>query len=47
MGALLLIVSDVAAQRVFAPTQLPVGVVTVCVGGAYFVWLLAREGRKQ
>nr|WP_288121937.1 iron chelate uptake ABC transporter family permease subunit [Rhodococcus sp. (in: high G+C Gram-positive bacteria)] len=47
MGALLLIVSDDAAQRVFAPTQLPVGVVTVCVGGAYFVWLLAREGRKQ
>ncbi|MDP9635706.1 FecCD family ABC transporter permease [Rhodococcoides fascians] len=47
MGALLLIVSDVAAQRVFAPSQLPVGVVTVCVGGAYFVWLLAREGRKQ
>ncbi|MDI9930366.1 iron chelate uptake ABC transporter family permease subunit [Rhodococcus sp. IEGM 1354] len=47
MGALLLVVSDVAAQRVFAPTQLPVGVVTVCVGGAYFVWLLAREGRKQ
>jgi iron complex transport system permease protein len=47
MGALLLVVSDVAAQRAFAPTQLPVGVVTVSVGGAYFVWLLAREGRKQ
>ncbi|MGF0312219.1 FecCD family ABC transporter permease [Rhodococcus sp. IEGM1428] len=47
MGALLLVVSDVVAQRVFAPTQLPVGVVTVSVGGAYFVWLLAREGRKQ
>ncbi|OZC95549.1 iron ABC transporter permease [Rhodococcus sp. 06-235-1A] len=47
MGALLLVVGDVVAQRVFAPTQLPVGVVTVSVGGAYFVWLLAREGRKQ
>ncbi|QIH99936.1 iron chelate uptake ABC transporter family permease subunit [Rhodococcoides fascians A21d2] len=47
MGGLLLVVSDVVAQRIFAPTQLPVGVVTVCVGGAYFVWLLAREGRKQ
>ncbi|WP_415975565.1 FecCD family ABC transporter permease [Rhodococcus sp. 077-4] len=47
MGALLLVVGDVAAQRMFAPTQLPVGVVTVSVGGAYFVWLLAREGRKQ
>lgn len=47
MGALLLVVSDVVAQRVFSPTQLPVGVVTVSVGGAYFVWLLAREGRMQ
>nr|WP_296774420.1 iron chelate uptake ABC transporter family permease subunit [Rhodococcus sp. (in: high G+C Gram-positive bacteria)] len=47
MGAFLLLVSDWVAQRVFAPTQLPVGVVTVSIGGAYFVWLLAREGRKQ
>nr|WP_089243844.1 iron chelate uptake ABC transporter family permease subunit [Rhodococcus kyotonensis] len=47
MGAFLLVLSDWAAQRLFAPTQLPVGVVTVSIGGAYFVWLLAREGRKQ
>jgi iron complex transport system permease protein len=47
LGALLLVVSDLAAQRVFAPTQLPVGVVTVSVGGCYLVWLLAREARRQ
>jgi iron complex transport system permease protein len=47
MGALLLIVSDVIAQRAFAPTQLPVGVVTVSIGGAYLVWLLVREARRQ
>jgi iron complex transport system permease protein len=47
MGALLLVVSDVLAQRAFAPTQLPVGVVTVSIGGAYLVWLLAREARRQ
>ncbi|MEV6276091.1 iron chelate uptake ABC transporter family permease subunit [Nocardia sp. NPDC051832] len=46
MGALLLVLSDLIAQRAFAPTQLPVGVVTVSVGGAYFVWLLAREARR-
>ncbi|MFG1927176.1 FecCD family ABC transporter permease [Cryptosporangium sp. NPDC048952] len=45
MGALLLIVSDWVAQRAFAPTQLPVGVVTVTLGGAYFVWMLARAAR--
>lgn len=47
MGALLLIVSDVLAQRAFAPTQLPVGVVTVSIGGAYLIWLLVREARRQ
>lgn len=47
MGALLLVASDLIAQRAFQPTQLPVGVVTVSVGGLYLVWLLAREARRQ
>ncbi|MEV4516212.1 iron chelate uptake ABC transporter family permease subunit [Dactylosporangium sp. NPDC049525] len=46
MGALLLMGSDFVAQRAFAPTQLPVGVVTVSIGGLYFVWLLARQARR-
>jgi len=47
MGALLLAASDVLAQRAFAPSQLPVGIVTVCLGGLYFAWLLMREARRQ
>jgi iron complex transport system permease protein len=47
MGAFLLMFSDFLAQRAFAPTQLPVGVVTVSVGGIYFVWLLIRQARRQ
>ena len=47
MGALLLAAADYCAQRAFAPTQLPVGVVTVSLGGLYFVWLLLREARRQ
>jgi iron complex transport system permease protein len=47
MGAFLLMLSDWLAQQLFAPTQLPVGVVTVSVGGIYFVWLLVRQGRAQ
>lgn len=47
VGAVLLSASDLAAQRLFAPIQLPVGVVTVCIGGIYLVWLLAREARKS
>jgi iron complex transport system permease protein len=47
MGALLLAGADIIAQRAFAPTQLPVGVVTASIGGLYLVWLLAREARRQ
>jgi iron complex transport system permease protein len=47
MGALLVLVSDIAAQRLFAPTQLAVGVVSGAVGGVYLVWLLAVEWRQR
>lgn len=46
MGGLLVLVSDILAQRLFAPTQLPVGVITGSLGGIYLIWLLAREWRK-
>lgn len=46
MGALLVLTSDVIAQRLFAPTQLPVGVVTGTLGGVYLIWLLASEWKK-
>ncbi|MDC9826503.1 iron chelate uptake ABC transporter family permease subunit [Devosia sp. ZB163] len=46
MGALLLAAADFLAQRAFAPTQLPVGIVTVCIGGLYFACLLMREARR-
>lgn len=45
-GALLLVLSDLIARVVIAPSQLPVGVVTLCLGGAYLVWLLATSGRS-
>ncbi len=44
-GSLLLVSADWAAQHAFG-VQLPVGVMTVSVGGIYFIWLLIREGRK-
>lgn len=45
-GAFLLVAADLAAQRVFAPMQLPVGVATGAVGGLYLAWLLSREWRR-
>lgn len=45
MGSVLLLASDTVAARLFAPVQLPAGMVTICLGGAYLLWLLARSGR--
>ncbi|WP_414068807.1 iron-enterobactin ABC transporter permease [Rahnella inusitata] len=46
-GALLLLAADVATQRLFLPYQLPVGVLTVSLGGIYLIGLLIRESRKK
>lgn len=50
MGALLVVVSDLAAGRVLAPVVLPVGVMTGLLGGGYLAWLLwagrARPGGR-
>ena len=47
VGSLLLLLADVTAQRIHPDTPLPVGIVTVCIGGLYFLWLLLREGRTR
>lgn len=46
-GALLLIAADFAAQHLFLPWQLPVGVITVSLGGLYLIALLVREARQR
>jgi iron complex transport system permease protein len=43
MGAALLVVADVIARAAIAPQELPVGVVTAVLGGAYLVWLLKQR----
>ncbi|MEU5870767.1 iron chelate uptake ABC transporter family permease subunit [Glycomyces sp. NPDC047369] len=45
-GALLLGAADLIAQRV-APAPLPVGLVTVILGGGYLGWLLFTEARRR
>jgi len=47
VGALLLLLSDTVAQKVFPSAQLPVGITTLALGGAYLAWLIAREGRSR
>lgn len=47
MGAALLLVSDVVAQRIIAPAALPVGAVTVTLGGVYLIVLLIVQAGKR
>lgn len=47
MGAALLLVSDVIAQQLFSDNELPVGVITVSLGGCYLIYLLATQARKR
>ncbi len=46
-GAVLLLAADLCAQRLFLPYLLPVGVVTVSLGGIYLIVLLIQESRKR
>lgn len=43
LGAIFLVWADVAARLVFAPEEIPIGVVTALTGGPFFIWLLRRN----
>jgi iron complex transport system permease protein len=45
-GALLLVVSDIVARTVAAPLMLPVGVITACIGGPLFMFLILRNNKE-
>ena len=45
VGGTLVLVADVIARELFAPTDVPVGIVTALVGAPYLLWLLARANR--
>jgi iron complex transport system permease protein len=46
VGAALLGLADLAARRVLAPVELPVGVLTAVLGAPFLVWLLAGANRS-
>lgn len=46
VGATLLLAADLLAQRLLAPFQIPVGLLTGALGGAYLLFLLSREWRR-
>lgn len=45
-GAFFLVVTDTAARTLFAPSEVPVGIVMVFVGGPFFLYLLRKSKRE-
>lgn len=45
LGSALLLIADLVARTAALPAELPIGIVTSCVGGPFFLWLLVR-GRQ-
>ena len=46
-GAALTLGADLTARRLFAPTELPVGLITAMIGGPYLLVMLWRSGRPR
>lgn len=45
-GAAMLMLADLAARTVAAPTELPLGAITAVVGAPYLFWLVRRHSRR-
>jgi iron complex transport system permease protein len=43
LGAVIVVLADLAARRLFSPTELPVGVLTAAIGAPYLIWLIVRS----
>jgi iron complex transport system permease protein len=43
VGSAFLVLCDTAARTAFAPTEIPVGVITALLGGPFFIALLKRR----
>lgn len=46
-GGLLLVIVDIVARLIIAPSELPVGLLTAAIGAPFFLWMLRRSGREM
>jgi iron complex transport system permease protein len=47
LGAALMLLADIVARTVVVPAELPIGIITSCIGGPFFLWLLIRRRAQQ
>lgn len=43
LGAILILVADMAARTLASPAELPIGILTAILGAPFFLWLLLRR----
>ena len=43
LGAILMLLADLCARMLVLPAELPIGILTSCIGGPFFIWLLLRR----
>jgi iron complex transport system permease protein len=43
VGGIFLIVTDIVARTIIAPTEIPVGIITALLGGPFFLYLLTKK----
>ncbi|GAA1979775.1 iron ABC transporter permease [Nocardiopsis rhodophaea] len=46
LGAVFLILADLAARTLASPEEIPVGILTALCGAPFFLWLMRRDARK-
>jgi len=46
-GAIFLLLADIAARKLLAPQEIPVGVITILLGAPFFLYVLRRTKRKM
>ena len=46
-GALLLLLADLLARTIVAPSEIPIGVITALLGAPFFLGLLIQAKRKN
>ncbi|MFI1202782.1 FecCD family ABC transporter permease [Streptomyces sp. NPDC020883] len=43
LGAFIVVAADLPARLLFAPVELPVGVLTAAIGAPYLIWLIVKD----
>ena len=46
LGGILVLVADAASRTLFAPAELPVGILTAIVGGPFFIYLIVNQKQR-